>query len=81
MTKDELNKAWAIANQESFVPDYKTLGWSIGFGLSDYQPVTISVEALATLIHYQCGCLDMTWDMEALDEIARHGKNKFIVLA
>jgi len=80
MTKDQLNKAWALANQESFVPNYKTLGWSIGFGLSDYKPVTISIEALATLICYQCGRLNMTWDMEALDEIARHGKEKFLVL-
>jgi hypothetical protein len=79
MTKSELTMAWHIASQESFVPDYKTLGWSIGFGLDDYKPRDITVEALATLICYQCKCLDCSWDMDAFDEIARHGKNKFLV--
>jgi hypothetical protein len=80
MTKDQLNMAFAMAKDEAFVSDYKTLAWSLGFGLSDYQPTTISVEALATLIRYQCSCLNGSWDMIALDEIARVGKDKFLVL-
>ena len=79
MTKNELSMAWHIAKSDTFVPNYKTLDWAIGFGLSDYKPRDITVEALANLISYQCKCLDGSWDMEAFDEIARHGKYKFLV--
>lgn len=80
MTKNELTMAWHLANDPSFISDPDTsLTWALGFGLEDFRPRHISVEALATLIRYQCRCLDMSWDMEAFDEIARHGKNKFLV--
>lgn len=79
MTKNELTMAWHIAKSDSFVPDYSSLNWSIGFGLDDYEPRDITVEALATLICYQCKCLNGSWDMEAFNEIAEHGKYKFLV--
>ena len=79
MTKHELTMAWHIATCESFVPDYSTLDWSVGFALANYTPCNISVEALATLICYQCKCLNGSWNMTAFDEIATHGKSKFLV--
>lgn len=79
MTKSELTMAWHIAKSDGFVPDYSSLSWSIGFGLDNYSPRDITVEALATLICYQCKCLNGSWDMEAFNEIAEHGKHKFLV--
>lgn len=79
MTKNELTMAWHLAKSESFVPDYNNLDWSIGFGLKDYKPRDITVEALASLICYQCLCLNGAWDMDAFNEIAEHGKAKFRV--
>ena len=79
MTKYELTMAWHIAKSDSFVPNYNTLDWSIGFASNEYKPRDITVEALATLISYQCKCLDCSWDMEAFNEIAEHGKTKFMV--
>jgi hypothetical protein len=53
---------------------------TFGFGLHDFQPVTVRLEDVAELIRWQAKCLDGTWDMEALDEVRRHGRRKFIVL-
>ena len=65
---------------KTFVPDYNNLDWSIGFALEEFEQVHITVDALASLIRYQCLNIDCTWDIKALDEIAKHGKHKFIVI-
>ena len=50
------------------------------FALRNFQPVTVRVEDVARLIRWQAKCLNGTWDMEALDEVRRHGRRKFIVV-
>jgi hypothetical protein len=78
MTRQQLQRAFQIAKQRN--SKYDSLDWAVGFGLSDYEPMHITVEMLANLISYQCACLDGSWDQAALNEIAEHGKRKFVVI-
>jgi hypothetical protein len=78
MTKQNLRRAFEIAKQGN--SKYDSLSWADGFGMSDYQPQHITIDMLANLISYQCRCFDGSWDQAALNEIAEHGKRKFIVI-
>lgn len=78
MTKDDLGRAWRIATRVN--RQRGCLDWADGFGLSDYQPKHITIEMLADLISYQCWNFSGSWDQAALNEIAEHGKRKFIVI-
>jgi len=78
MTKQDLQRAFEIAKKGG--SKYDSLDWSLGFGMSDYEPKHITVGMLASLISYQCACLDGSWDQVALNEIAEHGKRKFVVI-
>lgn len=80
MTREQLNRAWQIAKQmhNSGIP--YNLDWAIGFKLSDYETRYVTIEAIADLIRYQCATMAGTWDMDAFNEIAQHGKQKFLVV-
>jgi hypothetical protein len=55
---------------------------TFGFGLPDFQPVTVRLEDVAELIRWQGKSIygSPKWDMEAVDEVRRHGRRKFIVV-
>jgi len=51
-----------------------------GFGLPDFRPIVCTLEALATLVRWQCIRFDGSVDAEALDEIATCGRRRFTVV-
>ena len=81
MTLEQFRKAAALAlsNAELPVADAQVFD---GFGLPSFQPVYVTIEAVAKLIRYQCFYLDGTFDSDALDGIARVAvkENKFILI-
>ncbi len=78
MTKDELKQAVALAGSEGTLPlDLEVFD---GFGRHDFKPVHVTVRQVAGLIRWQCQRFDREMDAEALDEIAREGRRKFVIV-
>lgn len=81
MLKSEFNKAFAMAKDRSIEllhVDNKILH---GCALPDFEyPVHCTTEQLAALIRWDCQGFDSGWDSEQLDQIAKIGKKKFILL-
>ena len=80
MTKQELSRAFKIAEAGNGDSSALNQGIFSGFGLPDFEKVTVTVEAVASLIGWQCGRFDGTWDFEALTEIEHFGRNKFLIV-
>jgi hypothetical protein len=80
MTKNEFNTAFKLAKIGDYDHSYSDLSIFDGFGLSDFQPVHCSIDALAALINWQSLQFNGQYDQMALDEIGYCGKNKFIVI-
>jgi hypothetical protein len=86
MTKSEFNKACKIAFDKnvSFVDENGNMNEDIsvfdGFGLSDFQPITVSLRCLAALIRWQCLCFNGNINQDELNNIAIIGKKKFTVV-
>jgi hypothetical protein len=83
MTLDQFKRAFAMASDDSF--DYDGLAFMrdtpfLGFGLKDFNPISVTVRDVAKLIRYQCWFMNGDLDHEALNEIREHGRRKFIVL-
>ena len=51
-----------------------------GFALTDFQPVTVSLQQVAGLIAYQALQFNGEWDNIALNEIRTSGRKKFIIV-
>lgn len=79
MTKAELKKALDVAMSR------KDLGgisldvfWR--YGMHDFKPVHVTIDAVAALIRYQCITLDGGMDTIEFNALAETGKYKFIVV-
>ncbi len=75
MKTADLDRALAIARSDRPL-NVVDLSLFDGFGLPDFRPVTCTVEALAMLVRWQCVCFDGSIDHDALNEIARIGRQK-----
>ena len=51
-----------------------------GFGLSDFEPVHVTLDSVAALINWQALQFNGQYDPVALNEIAIAGKKKFIII-
>lgn len=81
MTKTQLSQAVAIAQNKQPLPvEDNDLSIFDGFGLQNFQPVTVTVNQLAALIRWQALRFNGTMDAEALNEIAEAGRKKFMVV-
>jgi len=78
MTKSELSKATKMA-QEGNAGILETDKF-LGFGLTNFQPVTVTLKELAQLVAWQCVQLNGEIDGDALNEIARHGRHRFQIV-
>ncbi len=83
MTKREIGEAIALAQSDIELPGMQDGALAIfdGFGLPDFRPVYVSLEAVASLIRYQTFYLGDGIDNEALNEIAQCGRKQFMVLS
>lgn len=87
MTRNELSLALAMAQSDMELPTFlgengsqRLIDLFEGFGLSDYQPVHITIRDLAALVRYECTMFNGEIDNVALADIAETGKTKFIVI-
>lgn len=79
MTKAELSAALKLALTKENLSN-ENIDHFDGFGLRDFQPTTCTIKQLARLIRWQCFCLDGSIDQNNLNEIAFHGKKRFVVI-
>lgn len=83
MTKNELSKALELARSDTELPPMlgpEATDLFDGFALESFSVVYCTMRQLAALIRYQCIMLNGGLDSEALNEIATHGKRKFMVV-
>lgn len=81
MTKAELTKAVKLSKSRADIPFSDTsLELFNGFGLKDFKTVHVTLADVADLIRWQCSMFNGGFDTEALQEIATHGKNKFLIV-
>jgi len=78
MTTQEFKAAFAIAKQSHDMPP-EDISMFDGFGLPDFQPVTVTLPQLASLIRWQAACFNGSWDATALEEIRSCGRRRFVV--
>jgi hypothetical protein len=83
MNKSELTKAFEIA-QKPIETDMDKINSAIaifdGFGLSDFQPVHVTLRQIAILMRWQALYFNGDWDMKEINDIAYVGRKKFIVI-
>lgn len=76
MNRQEFNRAFTIAQGPQSLPE----GPFNGFGLPDFQPVHVTLRQVAELMRWQALQFNGEWNAEALQEIAKHGRQKFIII-
>ncbi len=79
MTKDELKQAMDIARSDRDLSSIDLTPLT-GYALRDFQPVTVAVEAVASMIRWQCFTLDGGIDGEELNELADCFRRKVTVI-
>ena len=50
-----------------------------GCGLEGFEPVVVSLEALASFLRYQCAQFDGGWDQEEYDNMVWVAKRRFLI--
>ena len=80
MTLQEFQSAFSIA--KDFNRDLSNVDDSIlyGYGLPEFKPVYMTLEAVAKTIRWQALQFNGQWDAQELDEVARLGRKNFLVL-
>lgn len=80
MTLNEFKAAFALAKDTSL--DFSGVDNSnmLGYGLPDFKPVHVTLEAVAKEIRWNAYQFDGTWNADALEEVAKLGRRNFIVL-
>jgi hypothetical protein len=78
MTKKQINLALDLAksNVDLISIDLKLFN---GYGCKDFKPVNCSVEAVASLMRWQCFQLDGTIDTEEFNDFCEYAKKLFVV--
>lgn len=79
MTTQEFRAAFAVADSsaELLAEDLAPFD---GFGLPDFQPVTVTLRQVARLIRWQAQQLNGGWDSAALDEVRNCGRRRFVMV-
>jgi hypothetical protein len=87
MTRNEFSLAVGLAQSTESLETFVGEGSSqrlndvfCGFGMSDYNPVHVTVRDVAALIRHQAQQFNGELDNEALEEIATVGRRKFIMV-
>jgi hypothetical protein len=78
MTKDQFSQAFFLAKSDRHFAEDPTALFN-GFGLPGFQPVTVTIEAVAALIRWQAFEIFGGIDHEALNEVAKAGRRKFLI--
>jgi len=79
MTKDEFNTVFAIATSTQDLSGYDDSPL-YEFGLREFQPVTVELQAAAKCLRWQCICFDGSVDVFGLNECARFFQRRVDVI-
>jgi hypothetical protein len=79
MTKAQFDAATKMAKEGTYGDVDDTI--LDGCGLPDFKPVTVSIDAAARFIAWQCLCLNGQFDQEALNEMREISRRKWLVCA
>ena len=80
MNKQEMAKALAIAKDPDRVLSDRSLDLFYGFGLIGFGPVHCTCEGVARLLRWQAEQFNGSWDSVEINDIARIGRQKFIII-
>ena len=81
MTRQEAQAAFAIADNKELrlYPDVDTSIFD-GFGLPGFCPVYVTLRQVAALMRWQALQFNGEWNAEALDEVIKVGRTRFLIL-
>ena len=78
MTLAEFRQAFKLAqSDEEITENYQEV--FDGYGLRDFQPVTVTIRQVARLMRWQAQYLSGGWDNEELNTIREVGRKKFLI--
>ena len=78
MNKSEMKKALSIAKSDKDLQDFPNC--MIGCALPDFTPCNVTLEAVASLIRYQASYMVGGWDLDEINNIAKIGQKRFIIV-
>ena len=79
MTSEQFRRAFKLADSGADLSGF-SLDYFDGFGLPDFQPVTVRVGDVARLIRWQGACINGDWDMAGVGEVRECGRRSFVVV-
>jgi len=79
MNKKEFCEAVAIAKSDADLTKEDT-NMFLGFGLVDFEPVTVTLKQVAHLIRWQAQYMNGQWDEYALNEVRTYGRRRFVII-
>lgn len=79
MTLKQFSSAQQLARTPQKEFQHERLARFDGFGLSSFQPVSVTLEDVAALIRYQCLQFNGEFSADALAEIQAAGRHKFVI--
>jgi hypothetical protein len=80
MTAEQFRIAFTIAKADVTIDSVKhTLIPFDGFGMLDFEPVSVTIEQVASLMRYQAQMINGAWDQEELESIKFYGKKRFLI--
>lgn len=80
MTRDEMKAAVELAKSDATL-EGEDLDIFNGFGLPDFNPIHVTIRAVAALIRWQAQQFNGQFDAEALNEIAERGRRRFLIIS
>jgi len=83
MKKSELEVAMGLAKSPKYAGiDFATcIETFAGFVRPEFQPISIPLRHLVSLLRFHALQFDGNWNQSNLDEIAKYGKKKFDILS
>jgi hypothetical protein len=78
MTKQQFDKAVALARSQADLSQVDDTALD-GCALPHFKPATVTLEAAAKFIRWQCLCLNGQMDGEALNEIREISRKRWLI--
>lgn len=79
MTAQQFKQACRIAMSDVDLSEHD-IDIFDGFGLPDFKQVFVTLAQVARLIRWQCQYMSGGFDSEALQEVQRYGRSRFVVI-
>jgi len=80
MTKQEISKALAMAQDDGFRANYNDLVVFDNYGCQNFQKVYVTLSSVASLIRWQCVYFNGGVDLNEFNNLAIIAKTKFQIV-